>query len=170
LAKARAGTAVPNYDICDHYTPTDVQSMLVNSEKFGFELARKFTDSDSSKLDHTVVLMANHGFTAVGASIKQAVYRAVYTHKNAGVQSSALLLRAASLSAGDSLDGHGLRYLNKEQVQGSLKMNLATEDRPWGLWVKEVKASPLYENELDFARSSDIDIISFEYPYTMEGF
>lgn len=87
--------------------------------------------------------MANHGFTAVGTSIKQAVYRAVYTHVNASIQSNAIMLRSAqqNLQSG-SLEE--IRYLNEEQTAGSLKMNEASLERPWGLWEREVEASPLY--------------------------
>lgn len=92
------------------------------------------------------MLMANHGFTAVGASIKQAVYRAVYTHKNAGVQSSAMMLRAAHWSSNQNVDNVGLRYLDQKQQLGSMVLNVATEDRPWGLWVREVEGVSLYKN------------------------
>lgn len=146
LFKARLrelGTAVPVFDILPHYKPWDQQDMLINSSKFGAELALKFSSPGSSFQDHNVVLMNNHGFTTVGTSIKQAVYRAVYTHVNAGIQTSALTIRGA---AGVKSDAQGLRYLNEDQVKGSLKMNDASQDRPWGLWVKEVEACPLYTN------------------------
>jgi len=89
--------------------------------------------------------MANHGFTTVGTSIKQAVYRAVYTHTNAKVQSNGLMLRSAYLGTGGS--GGGLRYLNEEQTKGAMQMNDASLDRPWGLWVKEVESDALYSNQ-----------------------
>jgi ribulose-5-phosphate 4-epimerase/fuculose-1-phosphate aldolase len=127
--------------------------MLVNSEKFGLELALKFSESDSSQLGHNVVLMANHGFTVVGTSVRQAVYRAVYTHKNAGIQSSALLLRSASMGPESVGAASGLQYLTEAQIRGTLQMNLATENRPWGLWVREVASAPMYVNEL-----RDVDI------------
>lgn len=94
--------------------------------------------------------MTCHGFTAIGTSIKQAVYRAIYTHVNAGIQTNALLIRNASMSIGansaasSSSATEDLRYLNEDQVSGSLKMNEASQDRPWALWVKEVEACPLY--------------------------
>ncbi|MGC4028103.1 MAG: class II aldolase/adducin family protein [Steroidobacteraceae bacterium] len=39
-----------------------------------------------------VALMRGHGFTAVGSSVPQAVFRAVYTSRNSEIQQAALLL------------------------------------------------------------------------------
>jgi ribulose-5-phosphate 4-epimerase/fuculose-1-phosphate aldolase len=137
---------VPIYDILPLYSPGDQQDMLVNNTNFGAHLAATFSSADSASQDYNVVLMCNHGFTTVGTSIKQAVYRAVYTHVNAGIQSNAILLRNA---AGLSRSGpqSEMRYLNEQQVKGSLKMNDASQDRPWALWVKEVEACNLYTSE-----------------------
>ena len=140
------GTHVPLYDIMPLYSENDQQDMLVNSVKFGSSLASTFSASDAPSPEHNVVLMANHGFTTVGTSIKQAVYRAVYTHVNASVQTNAITLRNAALGAGVGVEGE-LRFLNAEQVKGSLKMNAASQDRPWGLWVEEVKACGLYRHQ-----------------------
>ncbi len=141
------GTHVPVFDIVPYYTEESQQDMLVNSCKYGLGLATTFCSvSDSQSPDHNVVLMANHGFTAMGTSIKQAVYRAVYTHVNAGVQTNAITLRNAAVGAGIGVEGE-MRYLNAEQVKGSLKMNDASQDRPWKLWVEEVEACGLYKKE-----------------------
>jgi hypothetical protein len=132
--------------------------MLVNSERFGSSLASAFSSGGSSSLDHNVVLMANHGFTTVGTSVKQAVYRAVYTHNNAGVQANALMLRNASLAVNAEKVG-ALRYLNEEQTVGGMKLNDASQERPWSLWVKEVESSPLYVNKLkDSVPTQDIEL------------
>ncbi|KAF4635864.1 hypothetical protein G7Y89_g2228 [Cudoniella acicularis] len=141
------GTEVPLYDITDLYQPEDQQDMLVNTPKFGASLAATFSTSQPSGRDsHSVVLMANHGFTAVGTSIKQAVYRAVYTHINAGIQSNAIILRNAQLSLQSGVSETKIRYLNEKQTMGSQKMNDASQDRPWGLWAREVEVSPMYVN------------------------
>ena len=89
--------------------------------------------------------MANHGFTTLGTSIKQAVYRAIYTQVNASVLTNAITLRNAAIGAGVNVEGE-VRYLNAEQTVGSLMMNEASQDRPWGLWVREVEASGLYKS------------------------
>lgn len=161
------------------YQPGDQQNMLVNSERFGSALAAKFSSTslvDKTDHDHNVVLMSNHGFTVVGSSVKQAVYRAVYTRINASIQSQALMLRSAasfmssalsdtgdvpssstasiSGSGNSGLRGEGsgglgeMRFLDKkEQSEGCMKMNDSSQDRPWALWVKEVKSCPLYDME-----------------------
>ena len=128
--------------------------MLVNSSYFGSQLASKFSKSNSSSLDHNVVLMKNHGFTTVGKSIKQAVYRAVYTHVNANVQSNAIMLRSAfvgmpsqptSFETGTEEQVCGeLHYLDEEQTVGCMQMNDSSQDRPWGLWAREVAECSLY--------------------------
>ena len=129
----------------------------MNSERFGSHLASKFHRSDSTGPSHNVVLMKNHGFTTVGNSIKQVVYRAVYTHVNANVQSNAITLRnahlgtqaqAAELSVKALVDlGGELTYLDEEQTVGCMQMNDSSQDRPWGLWEREVEVCPLYVNE-----------------------
>ena len=93
--------------------------------------------------------MANHGFTTVGSSIKQAVYRAVYTVVNANAQSTALMARHSAM--GSSKDKVGqLRYLSEDQVRGSYSMSNATLDRPWDLWVREVEVCQLYRRDPNF--------------------
>ncbi|KAH7342566.1 class II aldolase and Adducin N-terminal domain-containing protein [Rhexocercosporidium sp. MPI-PUGE-AT-0058] len=142
------GTHVPTFDLTPHYKPSQQQDMLINSKSFGASLASKFSAEGSTNQDHTVVLMTSHGFTAVGTSIKQAVYRAIYTHVNAGIQTNALLSRNASVNrnsnSSPSTPIEDMKYLTEEQVAGSLKMNDASQDRPWALWAKEVEACPLY--------------------------
>jgi len=148
------GTHVPLFDISPLYQTFDTQDLLVNTQAFGSALASTFSKSQTSEIQHhNVVLMANHGFTTVGTSIKQAVYRAVYTHQNAGIQSNAIILRHAALrvesnqgGVDDDVNTHGLelRYLNEKQVQGSLRLNDASQERPWGLWLREVEVCPLY--------------------------
>lgn len=153
------GSDVPVFDITQEYESGDLQDMLVNSIKLGAALASNFVES--SQADPTirggngrapaynVVLMQNHGFTTHGTSIQQAVYRAVYTHMNAGVQSTAIILRNAHVSNSGREDGAEakLRYLNPAQVIGCQDMNDRTQERPWGLWEREVAASPLYINK-----------------------
>lgn len=144
------GTNVPVWDISQHYREDDLQDMLVNCERFGIGLASAFTASDSSQTRQSVVLMTNHGFTAVGNSIRQAVYRAVYTHKNADIQTKSIMLQSAQRNIQYDLAGvttsDPIRYLNEKQTLGGQVMNDSSQDRPWGLWVKEVGATSLYVN------------------------
>lgn len=135
---------MPNFDITELYTPNDRQDFLVNSERFGSALAEKFSKRESNTQDHNVVLMANHGFTTLGSSIRQAIYRAVYTQVNARIQANALMLKNAEAR----VSGLGpIRFLNADQASDSEKMNDDTAGRPWQLWVREVEVCPLYQNE-----------------------
>lgn len=152
------GTSVPIYDISKLYKVDDAQDMLVNREQFGSNLADHFIKSPPTAAknspDYAVVLMKNHGFTAVGSNVPQAVYRAVYTQVNARTQTNAIMLRNAFLNSAtartdivDSAGEGGLAYLSEEQVEGCSKMAEASQDRPWGLWVREVETHPLYSNK-----------------------
>jgi ribulose-5-phosphate 4-epimerase/fuculose-1-phosphate aldolase len=121
--------------------------MLVSNDLFGSDLANHFSKPESKACDHNVVLMTNHGFTCVGGSIKQAVYRAVYTCVNANVQTKAMVLRQAAGRQGYTFTQTTVTYLNENQTRGCQKMNDATMERPWGLWEREVEVCPLYRND-----------------------
>lgn len=88
--------------------------------------------------------MSNHGFTTCADSIELATMQAIYTQINAGVQSSAIMLRNAYLGS-----GAGVQYLTDQQAVQSWVTNAGTVDRPWDLWVHEVESSSLYVNKLD---------------------
>jgi hypothetical protein len=101
--------------------------------------------------------MRGHGFTALGGSIKEVVYRAVYTSRNASVQTASLLLRNAHLAAeerGESreerekgLKDEGVHGLSESEVVGCTEMGQMTVERPWGFWVREIEGQELYVNE-----------------------
>ena len=124
--------------------------MLVNSERFGSELASTFSKSGPAGRYHNVVLMRNHGFTTIGTNIEQAVYRAVCTCVNANVQSNVFTLRNAQRSSVDrsepvQISGE-LSYLDQEQTEGYMQMNDSSKDRKWSLWEREVEVCPLCVN------------------------
>lgn len=90
--------------------------------------------------------------------MREAVYRAVYTHVNAGVQTTAIALRDARMAAVERGRGEaerakgpvrdeGVRGLAEAEMVGCTEMNQETAGRPWGLWVREVEATPLYVNQ-----------------------
>ncbi|QIX00862.1 hypothetical protein AMS68_006379 [Peltaster fructicola] len=108
------GAQVPVFDIALHYKSSDsTHSLLVTNEHLGAALAAGFNPSSlSSKATSLVynlvtsstpepvafppnptVLMRGHGFTCVGKTIEEAVFRAVYTCTNARVQTTSLLLQ-----------------------------------------------------------------------------
>lgn len=106
------GEGVPIFDIHDVAGDTD---LLIGN----MQLARQLVDSLATK---PVVLMRGHGSVAVGTSLKQSVYRAIYTEMNAKLQSEATRLggRVAFLTPGEA-----------ERAAALTDPNL---ERPWSLW------------------------------------
>lgn len=154
------GTEVPMFDITKLYEPGDQQDMLVNNTKFGSALASHFASGTANLTsplpDHLVVLMRHHGFTTLGESIQDAVYRAMYTQTNASILSTAANLRSSFYGsallrepeAAHGSDGSGLDLLSASETAGCRNMNEATADKAFRLWVREVEVLPLYVNEL----------------------
>ncbi|KAH9907793.1 class II aldolase and Adducin N-terminal domain-containing protein [Xylariomycetidae sp. FL2044] len=141
------GTRVPIFDISKYYASNDTQDLLLRSARLGAALAAEFSeDPEGSSVDHDVVLMQSHGFTTVAADVETAVFKAIYTQINAQVQTDAMgLQRATRLSGTD----RGIVYLTEKQARESWETNMETIQRPYSLWVRQVKVSPLYANELD---------------------
>ncbi|KAK4215328.1 arad-like aldolase/epimerase [Rhypophila decipiens] len=142
------GSSVPVFDIADCFQETgnDPKDMLVRTQQLGDALASHFSTGNN------VTLMRGHGFTAIAETIETAVFRAIYTTKNAAIQSNALTLRAAVFGPGagtltGSNDGIGeIKYLSDQEATGSTEMTISTVRRPWELWAREVEKSGLYEN------------------------
>ncbi|MGY1594081.1 class II aldolase/adducin family protein [Geodermatophilus sp. SYSU D00708] len=74
----------------------------------------------------SVVLMRGHGSTAVGATLPEAVYRAVYTEVNAGVQAEALRLGEPT-------------YLTDEEAAATVATITPQIARAWGFWRDRVR-------------------------------
>lgn len=162
------GTEVPVWDIETIYNDTEIHDLLVRDEHEGGSLASTFVapenqtaESATTVPDRRVVLMRKHGFTTWGTEVKSAVFRAVFTATNARVQTDSILLRNAFngiAGSGMNLDGwqnggdqnmlfkNDLEPLTAEQAAAAQASNDGTIDRPWGLWLAEVEASPLYTN------------------------
>ena len=107
--------------------------MLIKNQPLGKALARKLHPSTP------VVLQHKHGFTAMGKSVEEAVYRALYTQTNCE-----LLSKALGFVGGDV---DKVAYLSEVEAKSCKKMNEKCVDKSWRLWVKEVQRNPLYENE-----------------------
>jgi len=72
------------------------------------------------------VLMRGHGMTVVGASVQEAVFRAVYTEMNARLQLQATQLEGP------------IEFLSDEEGRRSTAANHGTLERPWELWKQKV--------------------------------
>jgi HCOMODA/2-hydroxy-3-carboxy-muconic semialdehyde decarboxylase len=94
--------------------------MLVSSPELGTYLARALGPSD-------VALMCGHGCVVLGASLKLAVFRAVYTEVNARIQQQAHQL------------GGDYRTLDDEEARLADEANSGQVDRPWQLWAEAAR-------------------------------
>ncbi|KAL2186812.1 hypothetical protein L209DRAFT_274785 [Thermothelomyces heterothallicus CBS 203.75] len=98
---------------------------------------------------HNIVLMQSHGFTAVATDIRIATYEGIYAVVNARVQAEALKIQHA-YHANQPHDGNDwVVYLNERQIRDSWETEINILEKPWEMWVREVKVNPLYVNELD---------------------
>lgn len=109
------GAGAPIFEIQDTGGMTD---MLIRDNKLGDALAKSLGNG-------AVVLMRGHGYVAVGDSVPQVVFRAIYTQVNARLQAAAMQLGP-------------VKFLSPEETA---KAGVATEkmvSRPWELWKARV--------------------------------
>jgi HCOMODA/2-hydroxy-3-carboxy-muconic semialdehyde decarboxylase len=108
------GCGIPVFDIRDTAGMTD---MLIRTPELGKALA-------GSLEDRPLVLMRGHGATIVGISIKQVVYRSIYSVQNAALQMDAIKL-------GEPV------YLADEEAAKAAESGDRVLERPWSLWKCE---------------------------------
>lgn len=97
-------------------TAGDGSDMLIRTKTLGRALARSLGDQ-------SVVLMRGHGVTVVGSTIRQAVFRAVYTELGAKLQAEALRLGSPT-------------FLSPAEAEAAAATNDKQIDRAWELWSK----------------------------------
>jgi len=106
------GGDAPIFEIRETAGPAS--DMLIRDQKLGAALARSLGTG-------AVVLMRGHGATAVGGSIRQAVFRAVYAEVNARLQMEAMRLGPVV-------------YLSEGEA-ATAAANIAKHiDRAWDMW------------------------------------
>lgn len=105
----------PAFDIADH--AGDGTDLLVRDAGLGRALAAHMGEQ-------AVVLMRGHGFTTVGATIEEAVFRAYYTAANCELQMAALRLGEP-------------HYLSPAEAAACDASTRKQVDRAWNLWVHE---------------------------------
>ena len=110
------GSSTPIFEIRDEGGPAT--DMLIRDRKLGAALARSLGPA-------TFALMRGHGSVAVGTSIKQVVYRAIYAEVNARLQAEAMRLGE-------------ITFLNEREAANAMETNNAVLDRPWELWKSRV--------------------------------
>jgi HCOMODA/2-hydroxy-3-carboxy-muconic semialdehyde decarboxylase len=106
------GASTPIFEIRDTAGPAN--DMLIRSMELGAALARSLGTRPA-------VLMRGHGSTVVGTSLRQAVFRAVYTEVNAKLQAEALRLGPVT-------------YLTDQEAEMSAATNATQINRAWDLW------------------------------------
>jgi len=111
---------VPNFEIRE--AGSEATDMLIRDPVLGQALAATLGES-------AVVLMRGHGSTVVGNSIRQAVFRAVYTEANARLQ-----LQAAQLGE--------ITFLNDAEAANAAATNDGVSDRSWEMWRRKLALSP----------------------------
>lgn len=119
------GNKTPVYEIRNFLG--ERSDLLVTNRKLGEALAITLGQSN-------VTLMRGHGSVAVGNSIKQAVYRAIYTEVNARLQIQAQAL-------GD------VNFLTDGECEDTTDMIDIHLNRPWELWAKRANADKFYESD-----------------------
>lgn len=93
--------------------------MLIRDGRLGAALAHSLGT-------HAAVLMRGHGSTVVGMSLRQAVFRAVYTEVNARLQAEAMRLGAVT-------------FLTDAEAAAASRTNDGQIDRAWELWRLQVE-------------------------------
>ena len=111
------GSATPIFEIREAGGPAT--DMLIRDRKLGAALARTLGAAPFA-------LMRGHGSVAVGATLKQVVYRAIYAEVNARLQSEAVRLGT-------------ITFLNEQEAANASRTNDGVIDRPWELWKKRAK-------------------------------
>jgi ribulose-5-phosphate 4-epimerase/fuculose-1-phosphate aldolase len=104
--------AAPVFEIRDTAGPGS--DMLIRDRRLGAALARSLGA-------HAAVLMRGHGSTVVASSLRQAVFRAVYTEVNARLQAEAMRLGAVT-------------FLTDAEATAASRTNDGQIDRAWDLW------------------------------------
>jgi ribulose-5-phosphate 4-epimerase/fuculose-1-phosphate aldolase len=112
------GAAAPVFEIRDVAGPGS--DLLIRDARLGAALAQSLGQS-------AAILMRGHGSTVVGGTLRQAVFRAVYTEVGARLQSEAMRLGPVT-------------YLTEEEGEATARTNDAQIDRTWLLWLKVARS------------------------------
>lgn len=110
------GANVPVYEI--RHDLGETSDLLIRNQALGQSLAKVLGGS-------SVALMRGHGSVTVGCSIKQTVFRAIYTENSARLQ-----MEAARLGE--------INFLTDGEAQSTSDMNDLHLDRPWEMWKRRV--------------------------------
>ena len=108
------GLGVPVFEIRDAGGPAT--DMLIRTPALGEALAKSLGSA-------AVGLLRGHGNVVVGGSVKEVVFRAVYTEINARLQAEALRIGQSQVT-----------FLNEAEAMASMATNQGQIKRAWDLW------------------------------------
>lgn len=111
------GEGVAQFDASEEFGDTD---LLIRDMKLGKALAKK-----QGKLP--VALIRGHGSVAVGASLRESVFRAIYTEVNARIQLEAMRM------------GSPIKYLTPGEIAKRAQNRDPSYRRPWECWVAQTE-------------------------------
>lgn len=109
-------SAPPVFEIRDAGGPAT--DLLIRDRNLGAALAKTLGPA-------AFALMRGHGSVAVGSSVRQVVYRAIYAEVNARLQSEASRLGA-------------ITFLNEQEAASATQTIDGVLERPWELWKQRV--------------------------------
>ena len=111
------GAGTPVFEIRDF--AGQGSDLLISDNRLGAALAQSLGQGPA-------VLMRGHGSTVVGNTLRQAVFRAVYTEVGARLQTEAMKLGPVT-------------YLTEGEAVATTNTNNTQIDRAWFLWLKAVQ-------------------------------
>jgi ribulose-5-phosphate 4-epimerase/fuculose-1-phosphate aldolase len=117
------GTGVPVFEIREAGGPAT--DMLIRTPELGAALSRTLGAAP-------VALMRGHGDVVVASSLKEVVFRAVYTEVNARLEAEALRLAPQGQ----------VTFLNDEEAAKATATNAGVLTRAWDLWKAKALAAP----------------------------
>ncbi len=115
------GLGVPVFEIRDSGGPAT--DMLIRTPQLGAALAKTLGDMP-------VALLRGHGNVVVGGSVREVVFRAVYTEVNARLEADALRLGQGEVT-----------FLNEDEAKASMATNQGQITRAWDLWKAKALAA-----------------------------
>jgi HCOMODA/2-hydroxy-3-carboxy-muconic semialdehyde decarboxylase len=98
----------------------DGSDLLIRDNALGRALAQALGP-------HPAVLMRGHGVTVIGRTLREAVFRAVYTEFNARIEADALRLGPVT-------------FMTPSEAAASAATNASQVDRAWNVWSAQVGA------------------------------
>jgi HCOMODA/2-hydroxy-3-carboxy-muconic semialdehyde decarboxylase len=106
------GGSTPTFEI--RHSAGETSDLLIRNQALGVALAKTLGAS-------SVALLRGHGNVVVGVSLKQVVFRAIYTESNARLQSEAMRFGEVN-------------FLTEGEAASTAAMTDEHLDRPWEMW------------------------------------